>query len=87
MKRIFWSTVVVALLMAYSAGAAKSESENVGSAGTADSVETKKVEQAKNVEQAEQTKVLPDTLTIAMCGDIIQYISDTTPLARNRRSI
>ena len=62
MKKIFWSTVVAMLLVACSAGAAKGENEKTQETEPADSSATEKVESAK---------VLPDTLTIAMCGDIM----------------
>lgn len=62
MKKMFWSTAAVICLMACTAGTAHSETEMA-----ADSMETAS---ATDVPDA-QEPTLPDTLTIAMCGDIM----------------
>lgn len=64
MKKLFWSTAIAAFLMACSAGAAKGEDEKQNTAAEENN------EVAAN-ETVKDEPSLPDTLTIAMCGDIM----------------
>ena len=60
MKTFFWSTTLVAILVACSAGTAKGEAET----GNVDVSPTP-------TDNGVQAQTLPDTLTLALCGDIM----------------